>query len=67
MRLGREKLIARLGSRMVELALSDRPQAFSAMCFLLRTIGGPQWRVVDPRSDEAPPGAGDAPRRARGR
>jgi hypothetical protein len=59
--LGRELAVAKLAGRMFSLAMSDKPQAFSALAFLLRTIGGPEWRRADPRGDEAPPAAdGDA-------
>jgi hypothetical protein len=60
LRSGREMMIAQLGARMYQIAMSDKPQAFSALCFLLRTFGGEQWRVADARRDEdAPPSDGE--------
>jgi hypothetical protein len=56
---GREHLITGLGRKVLEIALSDRPNNLSAAIFLLRTLGGPMWR--EPKnSDESPV---DAPRR----
>jgi hypothetical protein len=57
---GRELAVAKLAGRMFALAMSDKPSAFGACAFLLRTIGGPAWRVADERRDEdAPAGVGD--------
>jgi hypothetical protein len=51
---GRELMISALGTRMYDIAMSDRPNAYNALCFLLRTFGGPAWRVADAK-DEVPP------------
>jgi hypothetical protein len=56
LRLGRELAVAKLAGRMFALAMSDKPAAFGACAFLLRTIGGPEWRAADPRRDEEVPG-----------
>jgi hypothetical protein len=47
--------------RMFTLAMSDKPSAFGACAFLLRTIGGPAWRVADDtrRDEDAAAGVGD--------
>jgi hypothetical protein len=42
---GREHLVTALGLKMVSWATGDGPHAFSACAFLLRTLGGWQWRV----------------------
>jgi len=48
---GKENLITTLGLRMVRLATTDGPHSFSACAFLLRTWGGPQWRLPKGQSD----------------
>jgi hypothetical protein len=51
---GREHLIASLGMKMLRHAMGDGPHSFSALAFLLRTMGGPQWRVPkDEDEDQA--------------
>ena len=50
LREGRENLVTTLGLRMVRLATTDGPHSFRACAFLLRTWGGPQWRV--PKGDD---------------
>jgi hypothetical protein len=54
---GKELMIAALGVRMYDIAMSDRPQAFNALAFLLRTHGGAAWRAADPHRDEEMPPA----------
>jgi hypothetical protein len=48
---GREHLVTALGSKMVSWATGDGPHAFSACAFLLRTLGGWQWRL--PKGDDS--------------
>jgi hypothetical protein len=54
LKIGRELMISALGTRMYDIAMSNHPSAFGATAFLLRTFGGPAWRVAD-NKDEAPP------------
>jgi hypothetical protein len=48
---GRERMVATLGRKVLDIALSERPNNLSAAMFLLRTVGGPMWR--EPK-DETP-------------
>jgi hypothetical protein len=46
-----ENLITTLGLRMVHMATTDGPHSFSACAFLLRSRGGPAWRIPKGQSD----------------
>jgi hypothetical protein len=61
LRQGREHLVTALGLKMVSWATGDGVHAFSACSFLLRTMGGGQWKL--PRGEESDPlgGRGSEP------
>jgi hypothetical protein len=42
--LGRERMVNLLGHKLLDIALSDRPNNLTAISMLLRAIGGPMWR-----------------------
>jgi hypothetical protein len=42
---GRERRVMGYGLRMHAIAMSDSPQAFGALKFMLGVLGGPRWRV----------------------
>ena len=54
---GKERRLAGYGVKLHTIAMSDSPQALSAIKFLLATHGGPQWRIpkdmVDPGDELA--------------
>ena len=54
---GKERRLAGYGVKLHSIAMSDSPQALSAIKFLLATHGGPQWRIpkdqVDPGDERA--------------
>jgi hypothetical protein len=52
LRQGREHLVTALGLKMVSWATGDGPHAFSACAFLLRTLGGWQWRLPRDQADD---------------
>jgi hypothetical protein len=55
---GREHLVTALGLKMVSWATGDGVHAFSACSFLLRTMGGWQWRLPKDQDDDDPHGVG---------
>jgi hypothetical protein len=52
--IGREMLVAKLASKMVEVALGG---SFPALAYLLARFGGPEWKLPEGRG-EALPGIG---------
>jgi hypothetical protein len=55
LKLGKEMLITSLGQKLYEHAMSDKPTAYNALVFLLKTFGGQAWRLAETKSDEASP------------
>jgi hypothetical protein len=49
--MGRDRMVAALGRKVLEIALSDRQNNLAAAQYLLGKLGGPLWR--EPK-DEAP-------------
>jgi hypothetical protein len=47
---GRERMVAALGNKVLQIALSDRPNNLQAAMFLLGKLGGAMWR--EPKADE---------------
>jgi hypothetical protein len=58
---GREQMISTLGMRMFHLATTDGPHSFQACAFLLRTWGGPQWRLPKGEDGDDPQVPTDEP------
>jgi hypothetical protein len=53
LRHGRETMVAALSMRLYHLATTDGPHSFQALAFLLRSRGGPAWRV--PKGEDGDP------------
>jgi hypothetical protein len=59
---GRERIMSQLGHKLLEIALSDRPNNLVALMILARKLGGPGWRglmednqvLVPPESNGTP-------------
>jgi hypothetical protein len=49
---GRERRILGYGVKLHSIAMSDTPQAFPALRFLLAVLGGQQWRI--PKDTDEP-------------
>jgi hypothetical protein len=54
LKLGKEMLITSLGLKLYEHAMSDKPTAYNALVFLLKTVGGQAWRTAETKTDEVP-------------